>query len=191
MPKLKLVKTYDMARRLGCAVYPGGYMMRFCLPVSALALTAALGGCATITRGTTTQFTIDSSPPAAQATTSTGFYCAATPCTFRVPLKDSFIVTVSKVGYTSSQTKVSPSLAEAGTAGFLGNALVGGVIGAGVDIGSGAMMDLKPNPLHVDLQPVAPAPPPEPPSPAAAPAQGSPATTVPAPTKSPTPAASQ
>lgn len=34
-----------------------------------------------------------------------------------------------------------------------GNVLVGGIIGAGVDAGTGAMLDLTPNPAHVDLRP--------------------------------------
>jgi hypothetical protein len=164
--------------------------MRRIWPASALALAAALGGCATISRGTTTEFTVDSTPPAAQATTSNGFYCAATPCTFRVQRKDAFIITVSKPGYTSSATQIRSTLAEEGAETFIGNALVGGVIGAGLDISNGSMMDLKPNPLHVDLQPVAPAQPPAP-SPAATPAPPSGTPSAPAPTTAATPTPAQ
>jgi len=158
---------------------------------SAVVLTAALGGCATITRGTTTKFTISSTPPAAQASTSNGFYCASTPCTIRMPRKDAFTVTVSKAGYVSSQTKVRPTLANEGMVGFVGNAVIGGVIGAGVDVGSGAMMDLTPNPLHVDLQQIAQAPPPPEPSPSAAPPPPPASPTSATPTKVAAPAAAQ
>ena len=41
--------------------------------------------------------------------------------------------------------------AGAGTAGFVGNALLGGPIGAGWDVASGAMTNLTPNPLNVVL----------------------------------------
>lgn len=34
-----------------------------------------------------------------------------------------------------------------------GNVLVGGIIGAGVDMGTGAMLDLVPNPINVALEP--------------------------------------
>lgn len=34
-----------------------------------------------------------------------------------------------------------------------GNVLIGGIIGAGVDLASGAMNDLTPNPLVVRLEP--------------------------------------
>ena len=47
---------------------------------------------------------------------------------------------------------VGHHVAGAGGAGFLGNAIVGGIIGAGVDISSGAMLDFAPNPLDVTLE---------------------------------------
>jgi hypothetical protein len=120
--------------------------------LSALALTAGLGGCATVTRGTSQQFTVESTPPGAQARTTSGFSCEATPCTFRVQRKDSFTVTVSKAGYKTATADVKPKVASEGAAGFLGNALIGGVIGAAVDVGSGATLDLTPNPLHLTLE---------------------------------------
>ncbi len=114
-------------------------------------LTAALGGCATVTRGTQEQFTVSSTPPGAQARTSTGFTCDSTPCTFKMPRKDSFVVTVSKDGYKAVETQITPHVAGTGGAAFVGNALIGGVVGAGLDIYSGATMDLGPNPLNVTL----------------------------------------
>ncbi len=126
-------------------------MQRLFKSAGAIALTATLGACATITRGTTTEFTVTSTPPGAAVKTSTGFTCPSTPCSFKMPRKEAFVVTVTKDGFKPSETPVKSSLAANGTAGFLGNALVGGVIGAGVDISSGAMMDLNPNPLHIDL----------------------------------------
>lgn len=135
----------------------GGHMKRMILAASAAGLTVALGGCATITRGTTTQFTVESTPPGAQARTSTGFTCEATPCTFKMPRKEGFVITVSKAGYKPSETSVKSVMASTGAAGFLGNAVVGGVIGAGVDISSGAMLDLSPSSVRVTLEPQPPA----------------------------------
>jgi hypothetical protein len=40
-----------------------------------------------------------------------------------------------------------------GGAAMAGNCLLGGCIGAGIDAGSGATLDLKPNPINVDLEP--------------------------------------
>ncbi len=157
--------------------------------LSAVALMAGLTACATVTRGTSEQFTVSSTPPGAQAHTSNGFNCESTPCTIRIPRKDSFTITVTKAGYKPSVTDVAPELAATGAAGFVGNALIGGFIGAAVDVGTGATMDLKPNPLSVTLQPVDPpaaapvaAPPAAAPAVAAAPVSNQQVTVAAAPT---------
>lgn len=61
------------------------------------------------------------------------------------------MVTVSKEGYETAEVSLPSRLAGAGTAGFLGNALIGGVIGGGVDIATGATLSHVPNPLKVTL----------------------------------------
>lgn len=108
--------------------------------------------CATVTRGTTQQFTVESTPPGARVTTSNGFECVSTPCTFRMSRKDGFNVTVSKDGYVSQTVEVTSSMSGAGGAALAGNVLVGGLIGGAVDATSGALNDLKPNPLTVTLR---------------------------------------
>lgn len=121
----------------------------------ALALTGlavTLPACATITRGTTQQFTIESSPPNALATTSNGFRCESTPCTLRMPRKDGFTVTVSKQGFVSQTRTVDSSVSGGGGTAMAGNILVGGLIGMGVDATSGAMNDLTPNPMVITLE---------------------------------------
>lgn len=117
-----------------------------------VAMACGLSACATITRGTTDSWTINTTPGGALVKTSTGFACEATPCTFRMPRKSGFDVTVTKIGYKTWQGHVEARVAGAGGAGFLGNALIGGIIGAGVDASSGAMLNLTPNPLNVGLQ---------------------------------------
>jgi hypothetical protein len=67
--------------------------------------------------------------------------------------KDDFVATVSKTGFKTVQASVGHKVATNGGAAFLGNALIGGVLGAGVDVYSGAALDLKPNPLSVTLVP--------------------------------------
>lgn len=122
--------------------------------VRALALVGAalsLPACATITRGTTQTFTVESTPPGAHVSTSNGFQCDATPCTFRMPRKDAFRATVSMDGYATQEHEITSGVSGAGGAGFAGNVLVGGLIGMTVDANSGAMKDLTPNPLIVTL----------------------------------------
>lgn len=115
-------------------------------------LALSLPACATITRGTTQQFTVETTPPGARASTSNGFECVSTPCTFRMPRKDPFQVTVALDGYVTQTVEVTSSVSGGGGAAMAGNILVGGLIGGAVDATSGAMNDLKPNPLMVVLQ---------------------------------------
>lgn len=44
-------------------------------------------------------------------------------------------------------------VATEGGVAMAGNVILGGIIGAGVDAGTGAMLDLTPNPAHVELRP--------------------------------------
>ena len=111
-----------------------------------------LSACATITRGTTESWSINTTPEGASVKTSSGFACDATPCTFRMQRKSDFDVTVTKAGFKTWRGHVGHHVAGGGGAGFLGNALIGGVIGAGVDATSGAMQNLSPNPLSVELE---------------------------------------
>lgn len=119
----------------------------FALAGAALSLSA----CATVTRGTSQQFTVESSPPGASVDTTSGFSCVSTPCTFRMPRKDSFSVTVSMDGYVSQTHEVNSGMSGGGGAALAGNILIGGAIGIGVDAMSGALNDLTPNPLVVTL----------------------------------------
>jgi hypothetical protein len=86
--------------------------------------------------------------------TSVGFACDATPCTFKIPRKGAFDVTITKPGYKTVNTRVETQIAGAGAAGLAGNVLAGGVIGIGVDAMSGASLEHKPNPLKVTLEKV-------------------------------------
>lgn len=113
-----------------------------------------LGGCATVTRGTTNQVQIVSDPPGAQARTSMGHQCA-TPCTLTMSRKDEFSVVVSKEGYLDQTVAVRTQLAGAGAAGFAGNVLAGGIVGMGVDAVTGSTLEHVPNPVSVVLQPIA------------------------------------
>jgi hypothetical protein len=112
-----------------------------------------MGGCATITRGTTQDFAVTSTPPGAAVKTSTGFECAATPCTFKMPRKNPFSVEIRLEGYQTETVLVESKVAGSGAAGMAGNVLVGGLIGIGVDASSGATKDLTPNPVAVTLTP--------------------------------------
>lgn len=119
--------------------------------VALLSATLLLPACATITRGSSQDFTVESTPPGARVSTSNGFQCDSTPCTFRMPRKNGFRVTVSRDGYASQEVNVTSGVSGGGAAGMAGNVIFGGVIGVVVDGTSGALNDLSPNPLVVVL----------------------------------------
>jgi hypothetical protein len=123
--------------------------------VSACGLAAAcllLPACATVTRGTSQKFSIESSPTDADVKLSTGQTCV-TPCQLNLKRKHGFVATVTKRGYKTATTNVTPKVRTGGVAGVAGNVLLGGIIGAAVDGSNGAMNDLTPNPLVVTLEP--------------------------------------
>lgn len=119
----------------------------------ALAL-ASSAGCATVIRGTQQDFAIESAPAGATASLSTGQTCT-TPCELRLPRKRDFDVTFSMDGYETGTAHVTSGWSRGGTQTFIvGNLILGGLIGMGVDASNGATRDLWPNPLQVTLVPV-------------------------------------
>ncbi len=124
-------------------------------PLIILALTALASGCATVTRGTNEAFGIQTTPAGADAQLSNGLSCV-TPCSVKVKRRSDFVVTITKDGYETVNASVTSSVDGGGAAGMAGNVILGGLIGAGVDAGTGAMHSHKPNPLVVTLTPLDP-----------------------------------
>ena len=144
------------------------------LACGAVALLAT--GCASVTRGTTNQVQINSSPPEAQARTSMGHVCT-TPCTLQFNRKDEFSVVFTKPGFHSAEIAVKAQIAGAGVAGFAGNVILGGAVGMVVDASTGAMLEHVPNPVTATLVPLKKGEKPrvikiEPPAPEPIPAEG-------------------
>lgn len=123
-----------------------------------LAMVAILSGCATITRGTSEVLVVETEPPGAEVSVSPNGYRCTSPCSLEVKRKHNYHVDIRKDGYEPISTDVLSQIAGAGAAGMAGNVLIGGLIGAAIDAGSGATRELKPNPLKVKLVPLAPQP---------------------------------
>ena len=119
----------------------------------AVALGVALSGCATVTRSSSTSWAVNSLPAGAEVRISNGDYCAATPCSFHVRRKDPFIATLSTPGYEPGMVEVKPEIKPLGAIAFLGNGLIGGLIGAAIDVGTGAPLDPSHNGETVKLKP--------------------------------------
>jgi hypothetical protein len=125
-----------------------------------VALAAALGGCASVTRGTTENISISSTPSGAEATI-TGLEvptACITPCAIVAKRNADLSVSFAKPGYEPEVVQLTKEIPGAGAAGFAGNILAGGLIGMGVDAATGAAQDHKPNPVIATLRPAAPAP---------------------------------
>ena len=113
-----------------------------------------LTSCATLTRGVHEKLMVTSDPPGANVTLSTG-QGGVTPAKFvKLRRTESFTVTVGKPGYKSETVKVESRLGGTGGTAMAGNVLIGGVIGLGVDAGTGAYNSLYPNPVSVRLVPL-------------------------------------
>jgi hypothetical protein len=127
-----------------------------------VALAAALGGCASVTRGTTENISITSTPAGAEATI-TGLdvpTACMTPCAIVAKRSADITVSLAKEGYEPEIVTLTKEVPATGAAGFAGNVLAGGLIGMGVDAATGAAQDHKPNPLIVTLKPSKPVAPP-------------------------------
>ncbi len=116
----------------------------------------ALGGCGTITRGTTEQVTFNSEPPGARVQTSLGHTCPETPCTFEISRKSEFIASFSLPGYEPIQVPVITKVNGEGGAAFAGNLILGGIVGMAADASTGAAYDHEPNPVVAQLRPLRP-----------------------------------
>ena len=117
------------------------------------AATVLLSACATVTRGTSQKYTIETTPNEANVKLSTGQTCVS-PCKLKLKRKNGFTVTASKEGYKDATAEVESKVRAGGVAGVAGNVLIGGIIGAAVDGSNGSMNDLTPNPLKLTLEPV-------------------------------------
>jgi hypothetical protein len=121
-----------------------------------VALTATLGGCASVTRGTTENISISSTPAGAEATISglDNPTACVTPCAITAKRSADISITFAKPGFESEIVTLTKEVPATGAAGFAGNVLAGGLVGMGVDAVTGAAQDHKPNPVIVTLKPI-------------------------------------
>lgn len=123
----------------------------------AFVLSAALlaSGCATVTRGTTEDVQFTSEPSGATVLTTTGHTCT-TPCSFKIGRRDTFTATFT-LGDQEKSVFVDTEVAGGGVAAGAGNVIIGGVVGLGVDVATGAGLNHTPNPVHaIFADPAAP-----------------------------------
>lgn len=150
----------DAARGRGAApkhrfiITKGNHLMKKLFRPLALALLAAAFsmtiGCATVTRGTTQTVAINSVPSGATVSMSNGERCE-TPCIFKLKRKYPVALEVCKPGYTPVNNVLTSQMSSSGGWAMAGNVIIGGLIGLGIDAGTGAYRDLTPNPVNITL----------------------------------------
>jgi hypothetical protein len=142
--------------RHGCPCQRGGQRSQRLVAGTAILAAAlcSLGGCATVVRGTNDALQVNSTPSGASVTTTNGYSCPETPCAIKMPRRSEFTATITKQGFAPVHVAVTNRVSGGGGAAMAGNLVLGGIVGAGVDAGTGAMLDLTPNPVNVTLQPL-------------------------------------
>lgn len=112
--------------------------------------------CSTIVHQTTQKIPVKSDPPGANVIVACGDVendpQAVTPTTVRVHRKPNFCqISLTKEGYERTDVQLGKTM----SALYLGNILIGGIIGLIVDGVNGAMWNRKPGTVDVTLKPVA------------------------------------
>lgn len=130
-------------------------MKKIMMGATVLAALMMNTACATITRGTTEAFEVQTTPSGAKVTTTLGLSCEPTPCVIpKVSREAEFAVTIEKEGYKTGTYNITHEMSGGGGAGMAGNVILGGGIGALIDANNGATQQLVPNPLVVELEPI-------------------------------------
>ncbi|MEK7854823.1 MAG: hypothetical protein AAB288_01950, partial [Acidobacteriota bacterium] len=120
---------------------------------------SAFCGCATVVGGRYEDVSFLSNPPDANVEIiSLGKkhdrYHTKTPGTLTLRRKNSYEVRYTKDGYKPVSSILSNKMGKATAGSALGNAVVGGIVGYGVDSYTGAAYNLLPNPMLINLEPV-------------------------------------
>src|SRR4030095_5715122 len=102
-----------------------------------VAASLLLPACATVTRGSSQKFNIDTTPTAANVELSTGQTCVS-PSNLKRKRKKGFTVTAKKEGYEPAKAVVDSRVRGGGVAGGAGNIIAGGFGWLGVDASRGA-----------------------------------------------------
>lgn len=128
------------------------------IPTTAFLLTSTLG-CATVVRGTKETARFESRPAGATVTAESisedklGPFTCVTPCELELKRKRRWAVQFELDGYQPVTGALTPKVTGGGVASGAGNVIAGGIIGIGVDAGTGANLDLRPNPMIAELSP--------------------------------------
>ncbi|WCL53553.1 hypothetical protein [Gimibacter soli] len=116
----------------------------------------AVAGCASTTRGAYEALVLESRPGKAEVAFSNGRVCT-TPCSIEMWRKHGVVASISRPGYQTMNVTISAGMdVDGGVALFAGNlAICCGLVGVIVDIATGSNQSLSPNPVILELTPLA------------------------------------
>ncbi len=112
-----------------------------------ISLSVGLSGCATILKGTHQEIPVATDPTNA-AVLVDGVRQGSTPTKLNLARKSSHVITLELAGYESESVTLKPSIGGA----VAGNIIAGGIIGWGVDAGTGAQYNLNPDSINIRLR---------------------------------------
>jgi hypothetical protein len=106
-----------------------------------------LSGCATIIKGSHQEIPVASDPSNASVLVD-GVRQGYTPTKLNLARKGTYVVSLELEGHESESITVKPSIGGA----VAGNIIAGGLIGWGVDAGTGAQYNLHPDSINIRLR---------------------------------------
>ena len=106
-----------------------------------------LQGCATIMQGSKQSIPVSGSPAGATVILN-GQIMGSTPLILKVARKEDHTLTIEKEGYEPTEIELKRRFSVL----FIGNILIGGLVGMGVDAATGAMYDITPDTIQVNLR---------------------------------------
>ncbi len=125
------------------------YLSKLPLFAISVALLLSLSGCATImTGGSNRPVRVQSEPAGASVYLNDAFQ-GKTPLTLSVARRDRHRLRIERDGFASYSREITPAFNPA----VFGNILIGGLIGTGVDIVSGAIVTPNPGTVRLYLLP--------------------------------------
>ncbi len=108
-------------------------------------------GCATIVNGKTQEVAIATNPPGATVNIDNA-QTVLTPATVNLRRNKDYVFTITKDGFQTQTIPVTGVL----SGWLLGNILLGGIIGGGVDAATGSGFTLTPETINITLVPLSP-----------------------------------
>ena len=118
------------------------------LVLIAVASTPFMSGCATVLKGTHQEIPVASEPSNA-AVLVDGVRQGNTPIKLNLARKGNYVVTLALADHETESITINRSMGGA----VAGNIVAGGLIGWGVDAGTGAQYNLNPNSINIRLRP--------------------------------------